>query len=638
MTTLARALFKGATAGPAPSRPPGLPRPRAVVERRAEPSGRTPLEAPFAFLAAKGAVAPGAYLAAEARARRIGVGVDDVLIASGALDEAALARGFALRWRLPFVEAPRLDAFNGPGAILSGLASLEEGGGARFAVAPRGLRAQALARALRRPGAAPDGRLAVAPAAALRAAALSGLAPRLAREAAATLPDALAARLAAPSPAQAGAVALLVLTCLVALAAIGVAGSLAALAVGAVFLVAVVSRLATVLAFRDEAPCAAPLDDADLPRYAVVVAMYREEAVVADLVTALARLDYPPEKLRVSLVVEEDDAHTRAALAAMTLPPRMEVIVVAPGRPRTKPRALNVALAACDADLFVIYDAEDRPQPDQLRKAAARFAAAPAHVACVQARLAIDNAHETLISRLFALDYAGLFEVANPGFAALDWPMLLGGTSNHFRVSALRAVGGWDAWNVTEDADLGLRLARAGYGVETIRSVTWEEAPVTLRAWLAQRRRWLKGWMQTALVHTRAPLRLWRELGPDRLLAVVGTLGGGLLSAVFGPPFVARVVVDLVSGRLVRVDTALDVAVSALTLTLVAFGLACAILPPLIGARRAGHRGLARFVVLLPLYYLLVSWASWRALIELVHAPHRWAKTLHGVSRRRAPI
>jgi cellulose synthase/poly-beta-1,6-N-acetylglucosamine synthase-like glycosyltransferase len=650
MPTLAGELFRVASPrASAPLRPVGVPRPLGYVERRATPgsgpgaspnaaasAARDPLEQPFGFALAQGLVTPGQWRAAVDRAGMLGVGVDDCLVAMG-LDEARLARGFAARWRLPYVAEPTLDAANGPGLFEAGVCALAgEAGGPRFAVAARGLRATALQRVISRPGATVAGGVAVVAPAALRQAAFRQLGPRLAREAARTCAPADSARRADPRPAQTLAAFAFLCLALLALVAGGLAGALATVLVGAFFLAAVAIRLAAIVASGRESADAAPLADADLPRYAVVAALHREESVVADLVAALDRLDYPREKLRVSLVVEEDDATTRAALAALALPPQMETIVVAPGRPRTKPRALNVALAGVDADLFVIYDAEDRPDPDQLRKAAARFAAAPSDLACLQARLHIDNAGETLLTRLFALDYAGLFEVINPGLAALGWPMLLGGTSNHFRVAALREVGGWDAWNVTEDADLGLRLARAGYAVGTLRSTTWEEAPTTFAAWAAQRRRWLKGWMQTAIVHSREPRLSWRQMGGARAFAAAMTLAGGLASALLGPFFALRVVVDAIRGDLVRLAAPLDFAVTGMALALIVTGLVCAAAPPLIAARRAGLVGLARAAPLLPLYYLLVSWAGWRALAELPRQPHLWAKTMHGVSRGRA--
>ena len=217
--------------------------------------------------------------------------------------------------------------------------------------------------------------------------------------------------------------------------------------------------------------------------------------MVPGLLRALDRLDYPRSKREVLLLVEADDAATRAALAGR-LPPGFRVVEVPPGRPRTKPRALNVGLLLTRATLITVYDAEDRPDTDQLRRAAARFALAPASLACLQARLAIDRGGG-LLARLFAIEYAVLFEFLNLGLARMRLPMALGGTSNHFRADALRTVGCWDAWNVTEDADLGLRLARFGYACEMLDSVTWEEAPARLPGWFKQRRRWTKGWLQT---------------------------------------------------------------------------------------------------------------------------------------------
>lgn len=642
MGSLAEILTRGGASALAPQWPAALPRPLGRIARRGDPPSRrdegersrAPLEHPFAYLSAQGLAPPGAWLAAQVRARALGVGVDDALIAAGALDEAALAQGFARRWRLAYLDAPALDPQNGPGVFAAGVARLD-GAAPSVVVAPRGVSGQALANALRRAPASQTGHVAVTPAPALRAAAYGALGPRLAREAAASLPEALSARRLAGTPAQAAALAVVAATAAMALAPQGLAGALATLLLGLVFLMAVVARLATTLAATEEPGDAPPLAERDLPRYAVVVALHREENVVADLVAALDRLDYPREKLRVTLAVEQDDAATRAALAGLVLPPHFEVAVVAPGAPRTKPRALNVALAAADAELLVVYDAEDRPQPDQLRKAAARFAVAPREVVCLQARLAIDNAQDNVLTRLFALDYAGLFEIANPGLAALDWPMLLGGTSNHFRVADLRAIGGWDAWNVTEDADLGLRLARSRLRVETLRSTTWEEAPVDLAAWEAQRRRWLKGWMQTAFVHSRAPRALLREIGLDRALALVATLGGGQLSALLSPLFALRVGLDMARGDFLRVETNLDVMVATVTLTLLALGPVCAILPPLLATRRAGLSGLARFAALLPLYHLMLSWSAWRAAVELARKPHRWTKTRHGVSAGR---
>ena len=272
-----------------------------------------------------------------------------------------------------------------------------------------------------------------------------------------------------------------------------------------------------------------------LPIYSVVVALHKEARVVPQLVAALDAIDYPgiiaqlpscaiiPDyprgKLDIKLVIEHDDHATRLAIEALNLPPTYETVVAPEGWPRTKPRALNIALPLARGELLVIFDAEDMPAPGQLRQAAERFLRAPRELACLQARLAIDNIEDFWLTRLFAIEYAVLFDVLNPGLAGLGLPLPLGGSSNHFRTSVLREICGWDAWNVTEDADLGLRLARQGYRVDILRSCTQEEAPARLDAWLTQRRRWSKGWMQTFITLTRDPRRVALELGAANAVA-----------------------------------------------------------------------------------------------------------------------
>jgi glycosyltransferase XagB len=237
------------------------------------------------------------------------------------------------------------------------------------------------------------------------------------------------------------------------------------------------------------------LTDDELPTYTVVVALYREASVVEDLVKAIDALDYPKGKLDIKLVVERRDVETLGRIVELRLPNRYEVVVAPSGEPRTKPRALNIALSCARGELIVVYDAEDVPDADQLRLAASCFAL-DKDLDCLQARLAIRNHGESWLSRLFAIEYAVLFDVINPGLSALNLALPLGGSSNHFRVRSLVGVGAWDEWNVTEDADLGFRLARFGYRVKTLDSDTWEEAPYELGNWFRQRVRWQKGWMR----------------------------------------------------------------------------------------------------------------------------------------------
>ncbi|KRE11275.1 hypothetical protein ASE63_20170 [Bosea sp. Root381] len=376
------------------------------------------------------------------------------------------------------------------------------------------------------------------------------------------------------------------------------------------------------------------IDDSRLPVYTVAVPLYREEAVLHQLLGALANLDYPAAKLDIRLLIEADDLGLQAALARVSLPAHIAVTVVPPGQPRTKPRALNLALAEARGSLFTIFDAEDIPDPQQLRMAAAHFLKEPEDLVCLQARLVIDHAAEGRLPALFALEYAALFDVLNPGLLQSGLPIMLGGTSNHFRTDALRAVGGWDAWNVTEDADLGLRLARAGYRMGDLPSDTYEEAPLTLRAWLKQRSRWIKGYMQTLVTHSRHPVRLVREAGLPATFTFL-TLGfGTVVSALAYPVFAIVAFLACCEGTLFAATGFFSVS-STLAAVVWIFGAIALFLPPAVGALRRGQPRLLRLLPWLPLYYGLVCIAAWMALHEYRARRFSWNKTTHGVAQQR---
>ncbi|MBY0382794.1 MAG: glycosyltransferase [Xanthobacteraceae bacterium] len=254
-------------------------------------------------------------------------------------------------------------------------------------------------------------------------------------------------------------------------------------------------RLAGALAPRKRRLHRARLSDEELPLYSILIALYREGRSVHGLLRALAALDYPAERLDIKLVIEPDDAETRAALKNLRLPPHIQVIVAPNYGPRTKPKALNYALPFARGKYLAVFDAEDRPDAGQLSKALAAFLDNPDEVACVQASLCIDNTADSWLARMFTAEYAGQFDAFLHGFSQFKLPLPLGGSSNHFRTDILREVGGWDAYNVTEDADLGVRMARFGYRAAMFRSTTHEEAPAKFGAWLRQRTRWTKGWM-----------------------------------------------------------------------------------------------------------------------------------------------
>ena len=375
-----------------------------------------------------------------------------------------------------------------------------------------------------------------------------------------------------------------------------------------------------------------------LPVYTLIVPLYREARVALQLARAIDRLDYPRAKLDVIFVVEQDDHPTARALTRNGPRAPHQILIAPDGAPRTKPRAMNIAAPFARGALLAVFDAEDMPEPRQLRRAAALFARLPARVACLQASLCIDNSVHNWLTAHFALDYAALFDVFNKGLGAMGLPIFLGGTSNHFRIEALRKVGLWDAYNVTEDADLGLRLARAGYVVKTFDSQTFEEAPLTFKALLDQRTRWLKGWMQTALVHCRDPRRLLKDLGARRALAVLAMFTGGFAGPLLAPFLTAVFCYRAAFGDLLTPRTPLEVTLSTIWCFTALSGLAALIWPPLVGMRRRGLTRLWPALLAAPLWQLMLSLAAWRALAELWARPFLWRKTEHGLAPRADPV
>jgi hypothetical protein len=407
------------------------------------------------------------------------------------------------------------------------------------------------------------------------------------------------------------------------------------------FLLAMLLRIAAVLslafpAARRQTPRL--LSDAELPRYTVLVPLFKEARILPYLARALTELDYPPAKLDIKIVLEAIDTTTIKAAAGLAFPGNVDFIIVPDRQPRTKPKALNYALQFATGDLAVIYDAEDRPEPDQLRKAATVFHHASADVACLQARLDYFNAKENWLSRQFTIEYATLFRGLLPLLSRFGLPLPLGGTSNHFRIGVLRGIGAWDPYNVTEDADLGMRLHRAGYRVETLDSTTYEEACCQSMPWVKQRTRWLKGWMQTFGVHMRAPAATLRETGLAGFLAFQAYFAGIIVSSLAHPLFYVLLAWDAIEGTLLKAGVTLcDNVVLAIAIVNFIGGYAVNLALGAMSLRGAGHRGLWPHVILLPLYWLYVSAAAYRAVWQLIRAPFYWEKTEHGVSRTLKP-
>jgi glycosyltransferase XagB len=362
-------------------------------------------------------------------------------------------------------------------------------------------------------------------------------------------------------------------------------------------------------------PEAAPLADSELPTLTVLLPLFRERAVLPDLVAAMERIDYPRHLVEFTVLLEECDRDTRAA--AHWAVPRFSnwniVVVPAGDGPRTKPRAVNVGAALAQGEVITIYDGEDRPEVSQARRAVAALLADPSR-AVVQCALAADHGGPWF-TRCWTAEYRVLFGAILPALSRARLPFLLGGTSQFIRREALMSAGAYDAWNVTEDADLGVRLARLGWTSAAISATTHEEAPVTLRAFLNQRRRWIAGHIKTAVVHLRDPLRTWRELGPVASLALLAQLPAAALSTAAHPLGLAFLLGGGMDGLLGW---------------LLALGYLAAL------ALYAASTRSLRTLFMLPTFWLLQTIALGLALTDLVRRPHHWHKTTHGVAARPA--
>jgi len=475
----------------------------------------------------------------------------------------------------------------------------------------------------------------------------------------------------------------------------------------------------------------------DLPVYTILVPLYREKEVADKVVTAALGFDYPQDKLDVKLLLEEDDPETIAAVDALELPACVQKLVVPHSQPKTKPKACNHGLEQARGDYLVIYDAEDRPDQDQLKKAIVAFRRIDAraaeagkeksNVVCLQAKLNYYNPRQNWLTKWFALEYSTWFDLFLPGLHAMGVPIPLGGTSNHFRTEELRAIGGWDPYNVTEDCDLGMRIHATGYRAQVLDSTTWEEANCRLWNWIRQRSRWVKGYVQTHFVHTRSDIFApegW--LSPARLLMLLPVIfllhqsiwATGLLTVDGGEPrgalepwatelvllalgvvatvFVFNLLwgmrrlgtlghpsflctVGGLSGMLLlnpvywvvgaawllirwqlwydkTVDMQMYPAVNIYTAILkgdwealavidgwsvvsqifwpIAVALLIAnfvfILLHVIAAFRRGLPDLIPYALLVPIYWVFISFAAWKGVLQLVTRPHFWEKTAHG--------
>ncbi|MEA2299223.1 MAG: glycosyltransferase XagB [Solirubrobacteraceae bacterium] len=383
------------------------------------------------------------------------------------------------------------------------------------------------------------------------------------------------------------------------------------------------------IAISDE--MVAALDERDLPVFTVLVPLYREAAVLGALVEGIHSLDYPQAKLDIRLLCEEDDEETVEAVRALHLPPQFKLVVVPDAQPKTKPKACNYGLIQARGEYLVIFDAEDRPDPDQLKKVVIAYGNAEASVVCIQAKLNYFNAEQNLLTRWFCTEYSMWFDLLLPGLAHTNAPIPLGGTSCHFVTASLIELGAWDPYNVTEDADLGIRLHKYGFQTAMIDSTTFEEANSDLNNWIRQRSRWIKGYIQTWLVHMRHPGQLMRQIGVRNFISFQLLIGGTfifLLNPIF---WALTTLFFFTQANFVRdLFPSFVFYAAAFQLFLANF---LFMYFSVAGCIQRGYFGLAKYALFSPIYWGLMSVAAWKGFLQLFFRPFYWEKTVHGLDR-----
>ena len=620
---------------------PAPRRQRVFPKSHSGPALRTPLGQ---ILLEMGEVEPGNLLKALALRQREDVRLGDILLTHGWVDEPALMAALARQWQVSVVDLTRehpdprlIDALGAELCLAQAMVPWRQIGGHTVIATARPESFAALKSEL--PAKFAPYRMMLAPEREVHESLLRRRQTALIRRAEVKVDLAESCRTHNEARAARIATAFVILTCLgLWFAPQWIFGAL----FGWVMLTLIASMGLKLMAFAAEFSALRKADARPVPErrpkagppprlpiISVMVPLFRENDIAARLIERLGRLTYPRELLDVILVAEQSDTITRDALARTQLPRWMRVVSVPDGPIKTKPRALNYALSFCRGSVIGVWDAEDAPEPDQLHIVARHFAQAPAEVACLQGILDYYNPRTNWLSRCFTIEYATWFRMFLPGLARLGFVVPLGGTTLFFRRDALEKLGGWDAHNVTEDADLGVRLARHGYRTELIPAVTYEEANCRAIPWVKQRSRWLKGYAMTWSVHMRDPLQLWRDLGTKRFIGVQILILGSLSQYILAPVLWSFWITlfglwhPIASNMPAVLFWPMMALFVASELTNIAAGMWA--------VRHEEHRYLMKWVPSLHLYFPLGALAGWKAIYEVIAMPFYWDKTHHGI-------
>lgn len=381
------------------------------------------------------------------------------------------------------------------------------------------------------------------------------------------------------------------------------------------------------------------IKEEDLPIYTILLPMHKEEKVVATMVDSIRKLDYPKHKLDIKFIIEEHDHITLNAIKSLSCERIFEIIIVPYSIPQTKPKACNYALKFAKGQFVTIYDADDIPEPMQLKKAIYEFQNSKEDLICVQAKLKYFNGNHNILTRLFSIEYATLFEFILPVFQLFKIPILLGGSSNHFKIDRLNQLNKWDAYNVTEDADLGLRIFRKGFKTKIIHSFTEEEAPIKISSWIKQRTRWIKGFIQTYFVHMRNPYTFYKDIGFINFLSIQIFLGTSIVVYLVSPIMWILSILFIANnlGNLEILNYNLYLCTS-ISIYILVIGLILQFFSLLLVIFENKWWKISYVIFIFPLYWILHSIAGFLAVVELYKKPYYWNKTEHGVIKEHKKI